>query len=523
MSTLQVANIHFTTSGANRIEYTGNNIIRVQANGGFQLPAGTTAERPTGGLSSVLRFNTDTGLLESFNGGSWATVPDGPTFSGAYGVANAAYGAANAEFTFSNSIYAATNSVFGVANAAFGRANTALQNTSGVFAGNLGMTGSLTLTGSVVGGSARTIPSTGGYFIDNTGINVDIVANGRTAAITGGWGSLRVHQAAGHPGLKLVGDTSQTANYMEVESSAGGALFRINSSGNTGIGIASPLARLHVSSSFRLQAPTVPFEWTANAGANDFLKLNAVGYTDNILVINSLGNIGVGTANPSSRLHVASGNTSFQVDPQYYTSAEFGPRQAGDGISSVVFRGSVSHASKIDASGGGMTFYTNNLNLLGLNINNSGHVNIPNQPAFLAFGAGFNGQYFSGGVNIGNYVSFNRGSHFSPRSTGGTGRFTAPVSGVYSFTASILWYAQTQTTPRGIQFFINGGLAVQWYADSASGHNYTLSSAVILALNAGDYVTATTNATGNFFYDNGATSGNYGSSTYNWFSGYLVG
>ena len=64
MSTLQVANVHFETTGANRIEYTGNNIIRVQANGGFQLPAGTTAQRPTGALNSVLRFNTDTGFLE---------------------------------------------------------------------------------------------------------------------------------------------------------------------------------------------------------------------------------------------------------------------------------------------------------------------------------------------------------------------------------------------------------------------------------------------------------------------------
>ncbi len=154
------------------------------------------------------------------------------SFASAFGVANSGYVVANAAFTYGNSSYT-------VANAAFAKANTALQNTSGVFAGNLGMTGSLTLTGSVVGGSARTIPSTGGYFIDVTGINTDIVANGRTAAITGGWGSLRVHQAAGHPGLKLVGDTSQTANYMEVESSTGSTLYRITSAGKVSIGTSS--------------------------------------------------------------------------------------------------------------------------------------------------------------------------------------------------------------------------------------------------------------------------------------------
>lgn len=161
------------------------------------------------------------------------------SFASAFGVANSGYVVANAAFTYGNSSYT-------VANAAFGRANTALQNTSGVFAGNLGMTGSLTLTGSVVGGSARTIPSTGGYFIDVNGINTDIVANGRTAAITGGWGSLRVHQAAGHPGLKLVGDTSQTANYMEVESSAGSTLFRINTNGNVLVNTSLSWAKHHI-------------------------------------------------------------------------------------------------------------------------------------------------------------------------------------------------------------------------------------------------------------------------------------
>ena len=116
MSILQVANIQFTTTGANRIEYTGNNIIRVQANGGFQLPAGTTAQRPTGALNSVLRFNTDTGLLESYNGASWAIVPDGVTFNAAFTVANSGYGVANG--------------AFGVTNAAFGVANRSEEHTS---------------------------------------------------------------------------------------------------------------------------------------------------------------------------------------------------------------------------------------------------------------------------------------------------------------------------------------------------------------------------------------------------------
>ena len=70
MSKLAVANIIFESTESNRIEYTGNNVIRVRANGGFQLPYGTTAQRasPETGL---MRYNTDTGLVESYGTGGW--------------------------------------------------------------------------------------------------------------------------------------------------------------------------------------------------------------------------------------------------------------------------------------------------------------------------------------------------------------------------------------------------------------------------------------------------------------------
>lgn len=164
MSTLQVANVQFETTGTNRIEYTGNNVIRVRANGGFQLPFGTTAQRAAG-ETGLMRYNTDTGLVESWGGsGTWDALPTGPVFNVAYGVANAAYTTANNSYSFGNTVYAAVNSAFAVinaaftaqntdytssnaayvvANAAFGKANTALQNTSGTFAGNLAVTGTI--------------------------------------------------------------------------------------------------------------------------------------------------------------------------------------------------------------------------------------------------------------------------------------------------------------------------------------------------------------------------------------------
>ena len=63
MSKLAVANIIFETTESNRIEYTGNNIVRVRANGGLQIPFGTTAQRaPT--EYGLIRYNTDLGTVE---------------------------------------------------------------------------------------------------------------------------------------------------------------------------------------------------------------------------------------------------------------------------------------------------------------------------------------------------------------------------------------------------------------------------------------------------------------------------
>lgn len=38
--------------------------------GGLYLPAGTTAQRPTG-VTGQIRFNTTTGAVEVFNGSTW--------------------------------------------------------------------------------------------------------------------------------------------------------------------------------------------------------------------------------------------------------------------------------------------------------------------------------------------------------------------------------------------------------------------------------------------------------------------
>jgi hypothetical protein len=68
MSILSVANVHFESTGANRIDYiSGNGLLRIVATGGLTLPAGNTAQRPTANLTGTIRYNTDLGLFENYD------------------------------------------------------------------------------------------------------------------------------------------------------------------------------------------------------------------------------------------------------------------------------------------------------------------------------------------------------------------------------------------------------------------------------------------------------------------------
>jgi hypothetical protein len=146
-----------------------------------------------------------------------------------------------------------------------------------------------------------------------------------------------------------------------------------DASGNVGIGTASPASKLHVVGSFRQTGATVPFEWTVNAGAADFYKLNAVGFADNLIVANSSGNVGIGTVSPSGKLHVNGGTfDSFTI--------------SGNSTNSVGMRFQNSAASSrnynIGSSGGGPSpagtffIYDDTASATRMTIDSSGNVGI---------------------------------------------------------------------------------------------------------------------------------------------------
>lgn len=136
MGTIKVANVHFTQSGNNRLDYA-NGVVRLVSNNGLVIPFGTLAERPIPQFG-MIRINGESNAIEFYNS-SWITTTANTDLAASFLQANAAYskansasidavaafGAANTAAAAGGPAFAQANLVFGVVNVAFGQANTA--------------------------------------------------------------------------------------------------------------------------------------------------------------------------------------------------------------------------------------------------------------------------------------------------------------------------------------------------------------------------------------------------------------
>ena len=104
MSIIAVANIHFETTGTNRVNYTGNNVIRITSNA-IQMPVGTTSSRPSL-EAGLIRYNSDLGLFEGANATAWGSIGGVVDFATANGWANTVATAGN---NYTNSVGTAGN------------------------------------------------------------------------------------------------------------------------------------------------------------------------------------------------------------------------------------------------------------------------------------------------------------------------------------------------------------------------------------------------------------------------------
>jgi len=271
------------------------------------------------------------------------------------------------------------------------------------------------------------------------------------------------------------GDTAVTGNFTV--------------DGSVGIGTSSPSENLHiVDSAFA----TLQIESTGassdpellltndNGGASEWsLRLDKsksdifqIRYNNaSKMILDTSGNVGIGTSSPSSKLHV---NGIARVD-NYLSMGNNG-----------YIRGDASGELRLQSGVSGTTVYNSSNVTAHMRIDSAGRVTMPYQPAFMAHSGTYttSGNYEFTSYSLSGASRFNQGNSFNST----TGRFTAPVSGVYQL--NFVFHDKSGASSRKIgRLFLNG---VSTIGDGELAENYNqfgdVGGSVCVYLAQNDYV-----------------------------------
>jgi len=217
--------------------------------------------------------------------------------------------------------------------------------------------------------------------------------------------------------------------------------------------------------------------------------------TDTLYVNSANNKVAVGTASPSTKFHVQSAGDN------YITSRD----STSGGIAGVILQNG-SDTRGIRINGSSLQLHDHSANLTRLNIDASGHVTMPYQPAFSAYNgpgpgitsAAYALAFTSGVTNV--------GGHYSTS----TYRFTAPVAGTYFFMHNAMSNGGYNRT----RYKKNGAYVGNEFFSGNVGYTNLVGS-IVLTLAVNDYVQVWNDVGGNGQGDVHAD--------YRAFSGFLIG
>ena len=169
------------------------------------------------------------------------------------------------------------------------------------------------------------------------------------------------------------------------------------------------------------------------------------------------------TLNVTALKHESAGVDNLVLDSSGNTIMPYG--------SSLAFNSPTNQYISADAN----NLYLGTGNLYRLKVDTAGRVTMPYQPAFSAHNGGAN----SSGAIVFATTLYNNGSHYSTS----TGRFTAPVTGMYYFNTQHL------ANPNAFDMSFNkNGTRLLGHAESNEATYKSVSNAQVIYMNAGDYV-----------------------------------
>ena len=237
---------------------------------------------------------------------------------------------------------------------------------------------------------------------------------------------------------KIVYDHS--SDHLRVEVAASEAL-RIDSSGRVGIGTSSPNHLLTLKGTQAFQATNSTNAWLAYTYTDNTLRLNYNGAGADEIVVDSSGNVGIGTSSADRTLHVRKDDAA---------AVKFGGESGGDyaieigqlgsssspgfnatGGSSMLFRMGGTEAARLDSSGRLLVGTTTEGEATAdnLTIANSGHCGITLRSGTSSVGTIFFSDATSGTAEYQGYVQYDHSGNYLKCATAATERMRIDSSG----------------------------------------------------------------------------------------------